>query len=112
VAFVKLELILHLELEEENLGWRKKSLGELLAPSLRKKMTKRWCSSPASSSGGPPAKLRRGEGLPRLDHLGSSSMVSWIEERVCERVNGREREAARGAGQGGDARPDEWDQRE
>jgi hypothetical protein len=39
-------------------------------------------------------------------------MVSWIEERVCEGVNGREREAARGAGQGGDAWPDEWDQRE
>jgi hypothetical protein len=53
-------------------------------------------------------KLRRGESLPRLDHLGSSSMVSWIEGRECERVNGREREAARGAGQGGDARPDEW----
>jgi hypothetical protein len=35
-------------------------------------------------------------------------MVYWIEERVCERVNGREREAARGAGQGGYARPDEW----
>jgi hypothetical protein len=51
VALVKLELVLHLELEEENLGWRKKSLEELLAPSLRKKMTKRWCSSPASSSG-------------------------------------------------------------
>jgi hypothetical protein len=66
----------------------------------------------ASSSGGPPAKLRRGEGFPRLNHLGSSSMVSWIEERVCEGVNGREREAARGAGQGGDAWPDEWDQRE
>jgi hypothetical protein len=83
-------------------------LGRLLASSLRKKMKERWCSSPASSSGGPPAKLRRGESLPRLDHLGSSSIVSWIEERECERVNGREREAARGAGQGGDARRDEW----
>jgi hypothetical protein len=74
---------------------------------LRKKMKERWCSSPASSSDGSPAKLRRGEGFPRLNHLGSSSMVSWIEERVCEGVNGREREAARGASQGGDARPDE-----
>jgi hypothetical protein len=27
---------------------------------------------------------------------------------VCEGVNGREREAARGAGRGGDARPDKW----
>jgi hypothetical protein len=95
MALVKLELVLHLELEGENLGWRKKSLGKLLAPSLRKKMKERWCSSPTSSSDGPPAKLRRGEGFPRLNHLGSSSMVSWIEERVCEGVNEREREATR-----------------
>jgi hypothetical protein len=66
VALVKLELVLHLELEGENLGWRKKSLGKLLASSLRKKMKKRWCSSPASSSGGPPTKLWRGEGLTRF----------------------------------------------
>jgi hypothetical protein len=38
VISVKLELVLHLELEGENLGWRKKSFGKLLAPSLRKKM--------------------------------------------------------------------------
>jgi hypothetical protein len=98
MALVKLELVLHLELEGENLGWRKKSLGKLLAPSLRKKMKERWCSSPASSSGDSSAKLQRWEGLPRLNHLGKSSMVSWIEERACEGVNGREREAARGAG--------------
>jgi hypothetical protein len=79
---------------------------------LRKKMRGRWCRSPVLSSGGPPAKLRRGEGFPRLNHLGSSSMVSWIEERVCVGVNGRQREVARGAGQGWDAQPDEWDQME
>jgi hypothetical protein len=33
---------------------------------LRKKMKERWCSSPASSSGGPPTKLWRGEGLTRF----------------------------------------------
>jgi len=38
-------------------------LGKLLAPSPRKKMMSRWCRSPASSSGRPPAKLRRGWGL-------------------------------------------------
>jgi hypothetical protein len=27
-------------------------------------------------------QLRRGEGFPRLNHLGSSSMISWIEESV------------------------------
>jgi hypothetical protein len=45
VALVKLELILHLELEGGNLGWRKKSLGKYLAPRLRKKTKERWCSS-------------------------------------------------------------------
>jgi hypothetical protein len=58
VALRGLEHILHLGLEGENLRWRKKCLGKLLAPSLREEMKRRWCSSLASSSDGPLVKLR------------------------------------------------------
>ena len=77
---VKLELVL-LASSLRKMKRMKEKLGE--AP--KKKMKGRWCSSPASCSGDPPAKLRRGGGASMVGER-RELLHGLFRKRELERV--------------------------